>query len=201
MSATNTSLYASGAQAFLSGAIAATDTFKIALVLATYTPQLTSDSSWSAISSYEASGTGYTAGGQVLTSVGTGVLTSVGVAARISNTAYSLDQTVTVGSYVYVCVSSGTTAITAPTFPTVQGLTVVDGGATWACLGAWVAYLTSATASWNPLSLTNVRYGVIYDVTASGQLLVLVDLGSGQTLTGPWGLQPDPNTGWVMISG
>ena len=102
---------------------------------------------------------------------------------------------------MYVCVGTGTTAITPATgFPTIQGQTVVDGSVTWACLGTWISYFTSATPSWNPLSVT-ARYAVIYDVTRSGTLIALIDTGSSQVLTGPFALQPDPNVGWVFLSG
>jgi hypothetical protein len=127
-----------------------------------------------------------------------------GFSPRAGNTAYSLDQTIAFGIYIYVCVASGTTAIPNPasgSFPTVQGQAVVDGSVTWACLGNWVTFFQSATPSWNPLSLTNVQYGVIYDVTASDKLLVLINFGSPQTLTGPYALQPDPTTGWFFMSG
>jgi hypothetical protein len=42
------------------------DTFKVALMTSSYTPDLDNDDFWSDISADEASGTGYTAGGQTL---------------------------------------------------------------------------------------------------------------------------------------
>jgi hypothetical protein len=202
MSATTTSLYAKGVAAFLSGQIAPSNTFNLAFVTSSYTPNLAVDNVWSDISTNEASGSGYTAGGQALTSVSVGILGYQGFAPRQGNTAYSLDQTIAFGLYIYVCVGTGTTAIATPSsFPTAQGQTITDGTVIWACLGTWVVYFQSATPSWNPLSLTGVQYGVIYDTTASDQLLVLINLGSSQTLTGPYAQQPDPTTGWFFMSG
>lgn len=45
-----------------------TDTLKVALVTSSYTPNVDTDEFWSGVSTYEVSGTGYTAGGKVLTS-------------------------------------------------------------------------------------------------------------------------------------
>jgi hypothetical protein len=201
MSATTTSLYASILPvAFGSSLNWATDTLKLALVASSYSPSTGTDALWSAISSHETSGSGYTAGGVTLSGTESGVLAYASVSAHLTNTAYSLDQVVAAGGQIFVCVTAGTTAITSPTWPTVQGQTVTDGTVVWACLGPWLVYFTSASVSWNPLSLTNTRYGVIYDSTTD-QLIALIDTGSGQSLTGPWGLQPDPVSGWFFFSG
>ena len=43
-----------------------TDTIKVALATSSYTPDQDNDQTWSQVSAYEASGTGYTAGGAAL---------------------------------------------------------------------------------------------------------------------------------------
>lgn len=202
MSATTTNLYACALTNAFSGELNWTsDSIYLALVKATYTPNLASDTLWSAISSNEASGTGYTAGGfNLSTSTVQGSIPFTGESAWLANTAYAPNQVVAANSLLWICVVGGTTGVTQPTWPTGQGQTVVDNTVTWALLGSWLAYFTSATASWNPLSVTDVRYGVIYDQT-TGSLINLIDMGSAQSLTGPWGLQPDPVTGWFFFSG
>ena len=202
MSATVTNNYARAFTDAFSGELNWTsDNIFLALVQATYTPNLATDTVWSGISSNEAVGTGYTAGGfNLSTSTVQGTLSFIGAGGWLANTAYATNQVVAANSALWICVVSGNTGVTQPTWPTVQGQTVVDNTVTWALLGSWLAYFTSSTASWNPLSVTNVRYGVIYDQT-TGALICLIDMGSGQTLTGPWGLQPDPVTGWFFFSG
>jgi hypothetical protein len=201
MTATTTTLYAVAVQNAFAGEVNWTsDAVHLALVLATYTPNLVTDSVWTAISSHEASGSGYTTGGVLLSGVVAGVLGYSGVSPWLANTTYAADQVMNASSLMFICVAGGMSGVTAPTWPTSQGVTVPDNTATWACLGSYVSYFTSGTASWNPLSVTNVRYGVIYDAT-NESLIALIDMGSGQTLTGPFGLQPDPVTGWFFFSG
>lgn len=63
--------YGKGAEALLAGSIVwASDTIKVALLEATYTPAQNADEFWSEVSSHEASGVGYTAGGQTIVNAG-----------------------------------------------------------------------------------------------------------------------------------
>ncbi len=58
------------------------------------------------------------------------------IGTRVSSTAYTVGTLVrpaTVNGYVYKCTTAGTTAATAPTFPTVPGNTVTDGTVVWTC--------------------------------------------------------------------
>jgi len=54
------------------------------------------------------------------------------------STSYSLNQLViplaAQNGYTYKCTSAGTSDVTEPTWPTVIGNTVVDGGVTWQCV-------------------------------------------------------------------
>jgi len=197
MSATNTSFYASGIASFLSGAVDWTsDDVYLALVQASYSPNLAADSAWAPVSECEAVGAGYTPGGAQLASTSINVV-SVG-GNWLASTAFAENQVVQAGSGLAVCVVTGTTGSVVPKWPTAQGVTVQDGTVTWAYLGKWGIALSSSAVSWNPLTVTNVRYGVIY---SGERLLALIDMGSAFTLDGPWGLQPDPVTGWLFYSG
>lgn len=48
----------------------------------------------------------------------------------------------------YVCTVAGNSAASAPTFPTTQGATVVDGGATWQCMGPRVLSKADTGQMW-----------------------------------------------------
>lgn len=55
-----------------------------------------------------------------------------------ATTAYSLDdcvKPVTPAGYYYRCTAAGSSGGMEPTWPTTVGSTVVDGGATWTCMG------------------------------------------------------------------
>lgn len=56
---------------------------------------------------------------------------------RAASTAYALGAMIRLSAtngFVYKCTTAGTTAATAPTFPTVVGSTVTDGTAVWTCM-------------------------------------------------------------------
>lgn len=88
--------------------------------------------------------------------------TTVGVA-WASATAYTTsDYVVRAGGHYYKCIVAGTSAATAPTWPTVIGAQVVDGGATWQYVGAAAAPLakTAYAAGDFVFDSTNTRLGV-----------------------------------------
>lgn len=55
---------------------------------------------------------------------------------RESEEPYTLGQSIRVGSFRYVVQTAGTTAASAPTFPTAIGSTVLDGSVLWICVAA-----------------------------------------------------------------
>jgi len=70
-----------------------------------------------------------------LTTAGSGVVVGWSPGARANSTAYALGQVVTpaatLNGFVYECTTAGTSAGSAPTWPTVEGTTVTDGTVTW----------------------------------------------------------------------
>lgn len=61
--------------------------------------------------------------------------------ARANSTAYSVGGLILVSGRVYRCSTAGTSAVSAPTFPTALNATVTDGTVVWTCMGVasvWV---------------------------------------------------------------
>lgn len=184
------------------------DKLNMALLGSGYTPNLATDNHWSDISANEITGTGYTAGGQTLTSV-TWASTS---AANWSHTwaasnGYSYGQIVappTSTGYLYRCVVAGTSGTTAPTFPTVVGETVTDNTVTWACVGESVEIFSSAAVTWTTATFT-AYYAVIYDAqlgTPSAEpLIMLINFNGYQSPSGiNFTIAPDPILGWFVFT-
>lgn len=149
---------------------------------------------------------GYTAGGVALTSVTFNLTAAASAAAAATSTAYVVGQIVRPAAsngFVYRCTVAGTSGGSAPTWPTVIGQTVADGGVTWTCLGTGYLTLNTAAAAW-ATSAIKARYGVIYDSTpasdATRPLICLIDLGvSLASLGGTFQVNPDTAvSGWLV---
>lgn len=164
----------------------ASDSIKCALLGAGYTPNLTTHVHWSDVSASEASGTGYSAGGVALGTkthtvtaansfaVSNGLFTSGAWIATTAAVAGNIVHPISTNGFLYLCVASGTTGGSAPAWPTVQGGTVVDSGATWSCLGESITIWSSAVPTWTTTTVT-ASYAVIYDAqsgTASTEPLI-----------------------------
>lgn len=117
-----------------------------------------------------ASGGGYSTGGVALSSVGWAVTAanSWGVTAATA-TAYNRGDIVIPASpngYLYQAVVAGTSGGSAPSWPTVVGTTVADGGITWLNIGTSVTVLSAAdityTSSGGGFSAVA---GLVYDAT------------------------------------
>jgi hypothetical protein len=168
------------------------DTIVTTLHTSSYTPVLDSHTFVSDLTNELAASGGYTTGGVTLTSA-TGAITAANSWAtqRANSTAYVVGNIVrpaTGNGYLYSCTVAGTSGGSIPTYPTVVGQTVADGGVTWTCVAKSIIVLTAANASWSTASFTGVRYAVLSDRTpgsaATQPLLGLVDFVTDQAGSG-----------------
>ncbi len=183
------------------------DVLKVALMKATYTPNLSTNEFWSTISADEITGTGYVAGGATLAGV-TLTLTPANTwaTARASTTTYAVGAVVrpaTANGYLYRCTVAGKTGSTIPTFPTALGLTVTDGTVTWSTMGADIIVLKSTPAQWTGATFS-ADYAVLYAAhvkTGISPLAALQTFGTTQSPTGQtYQVIPTPKLGWFAFS-
>lgn len=162
-----------------------THTLKMALVASTYTPSLAADMFWSDVDAHEITGTGYTVGGDTLTtvalSVTTGTAWGTSWASGVPTNIGDILRPTAANGFVYQASTAGTTGVAQPIWPTIFGETVIDNGIVWTCIGIGVFQFKSDSASWAAATFS-ARYGVIRDaqtgVDTTEPLLVLVDFGS-----------------------
>lgn len=191
------------------------DTIKV-MALSAYTVGSTQDTaqylSDVLAAATEATGTGtsgYTAGGATLASK-TLVYTAANSWAtqRANSTAYTIGDVVrptTGNGYVYQAIAAGTSAGSAPTWPTVIGQTVTDGGVTWACVGRGVLMLDAADPAWttgNPGSLT-ASYLVFYKSTgtdSTSPVILYWDLGGAQVASNGGAFTPQLDAGEGLLT-
>jgi hypothetical protein len=171
------SLYGQVNSALWSGSLNfASDTIKGALVGSAYTPDFTAHQFFSSITN-EVTGTGYTAGGATLASkTSTFTAANSWATTRANSTAYALGAIVrpaTGNGYLYQAVVAGTSGASIPTYPTVVGQTVTDGGVTWVCKGRSVLVLDCADLTW-PGSTITPRGIVIYKSTGTASTSPLI---------------------------
>lgn len=161
------------------------DTLKVMLCSSSYTPNLDTHDYKNDVTNELATAGGYTQTGASLTSV-TMVWTAANswATARANSTVYAAGQYVrpaTGNGYLYMAAVGGTSAGSIPTYPTVIGQTVTDGGVTWVCVGTGAFVLDAADVSWSGATFT-ARYAVIYDSTpatdATRPLIGLIDFGA-----------------------
>ena len=165
------------------------DSIYLALVGTGYTPNIATHDFWDDVVANEISGTGYTANGALLgTKTMTITIANSWGTTWASSTAYTAGRVVrptTGNTYLYRATGAGTSAGSEPTWPTTIGATVTDNGVTWTNVGRAIVQFDAADASWTSSTITNARYGVIYDRTpasdATRPLLGLLDFGSSQS--------------------
>lgn len=182
-----------------------TDTVKAMLCTSTYAPNLDTHRYKSAVTN-EIVGTGYTAGGVTLGSK-TVVYTAANswATARANSTAYALGDVVrpaTGNGFLYKAVVAGTSAASIPTYPTVVGQTVTDGGVTWVNLGTGIFVLDAADPSWAGATFT-ARYLIFYKSTgtdATSPLISLVDFGADVSVTAGTFTYVIPATGIANVA-
>lgn len=107
---------------------------------------------------------------------------------RANSTAYVLGDVVRPASgngFLYMATSSGTTAGTIPTYPTVLGQSVTDGGVVWECIGSGITVFGCSDPSWSSATFGPARYAVLSDRTSGNNstnpLIGYVDYGSDKT--------------------
>jgi hypothetical protein len=166
-----------------------TDVIKCSLHTSTYTPNRDTHRYQSDLTNEVASGNGYTTGGATLAGCSMAYTAANSLTAWVGSTAYKLNDVrrpATGNGYAYQAIVAGTSSGSAPVWPTVIGLTVTDGGVTWACIGRGVLVIDANDPSWANATIT-ARYGVIYDSTpgtaGTNPLLLLIDFGSDQVST------------------
>lgn len=139
-------------------------------------------------------GGGYTvgtAGGGGLAAAGVSMTLTVanswGVS-RANTTAYALGDIVrpaTGNGFLYRCSTAGTSGGSIPTYPTVIGQTVTDGGAQWECIGSAIVVCNATDPVWASFTAGPARYAVLSDRTpgtlATDPLIAYVDFITDKT--------------------
>ncbi len=172
-----------------------TDDLRLTLHTATYAPNLDLHDYVDDLTNELATGGGYTAGGLAVTKpAGANAYTAANSwgQAWAASTAYDLGRVikpVTGNGRLYRAAVAGTSAATEPTWPTTVGLTVVDGGVTWECVGSGIVVLKLDDAVWaSPTTFGPFRYAVLSDRTpataATQPLLGLSDFTTDRTAGG-----------------
>lgn len=196
--------YALAQMAMLNGEID-TDSANLKWTLHTsgYTPNRLTHDYVSDLGSELAASGGYSTGGVAVTGSRTMTVANSWATSRANSTAYTVGQVVrpaTANTFLYRCVVAGTSGGSIPTYPTVIGTTVVDGGVTWECVGSAIIVFTTSSPSWAAASFTGVRYSVLSQrdagTTATQPLICYIDwttdkAGQGGAFTvnaGPQGL-------------
>ena len=164
------------------------DDIKMALHTSTFTPNYDTDEFQDNLGN-ETTGTAYVAGGATMTSEAVTLVLDGTATAHSTATAYDVGDIVRPSSangYVYRCIAAGTSAGSAPTFPTVIGQDVDDGVTlVWENAGTLFVKLTSDDVTWSTASIT-ARYAVIYVNGSNGTtdyVIVILDFGQDESTT------------------
>lgn len=185
------------------------DTIKMSLHTSTYSPNLATDDFFNDATNELGTAGGYTAGGATLANKATSLVDANSWSrSRANSTAYRVGEIVrpaTGNGFVYVCSVAGTSGGSIPTYPTVIGTTVADGGVTWTCAGVRVFRFTSDPVTWAaPFSAGPFRRAVMYVDTAGAAttdpLIAVASYPSDVTgLDGSHTITPDAANGWLAI--
>lgn len=164
-------------------------TFSARLLTTAYTPNLDTHDDWADVSANEAAGTGYTAGGQALASK-TVTFTAANSWATpwAASTAYSVGDVVrptTGNGFLYRAVTAGSSAASEPTWPTVNGQDVTDGGVVWENVGTGIVAFDFTDPLWDASggSLSAGYMVIVDDTHANDSLVALVDFEGEVTAT------------------
>lgn len=185
-----------------------TDVIKCMLCTASHTPNVATHQYKSSVTNEVAASGSYAAGGVTLGSA-TVVVTAANSWAtqRANATAYDVGVVVrpaTGNGFLYQASVAGTSGGSVPTFPTVIGATVADGGVTWTCLGRAAIVLDANDIAITGATIT-ARYGVIYDSSpasdATRPLIALIDFGADMSSTaGPFNVTFDAQGIAILVT-
>jgi hypothetical protein len=155
----------------------------------TYVPNFDTHAYVSDLSNELTTGGGYTAGGLAIASpTRTYTAANSWATQRANSTAYVAGDVVrpaTGNGLLYMATTSGTTGGTVPTYPTVLGQTVADGGVTWECIGSGIVVFGCSDPSWSTATFGPARGAALSDRTpgtaATQPLIGYVDYGTDKT--------------------
>jgi hypothetical protein len=155
----------------------------------TYVPNQDTHAYVSDLTNELTTGGGYTAGGLAIASpTRTYTAANAWTVQRANTTAYAVGDIVrpaTGNGFLYMASVAGTSGGSIPTYPTVVGTTVADGGVTWECIGSGIIVFGCSDPSWSSATFGPARYAVLSDRTpgtaATQPLIGYVDYGSDKT--------------------
>lgn len=166
---------------------------RLTLHTSSYTPNLDTHDYVDDLTNELGTANGYTAGGIALTTEALAYTAANSWTTQwAASTAYAVDRIVrptTGNGRLYRVAVAGTSAASQPTWPTTIGLTVVDGGVTWECVGSGIIVFDADDTVWaSPNTFGPWRYGVLSDRTpgtaATQPLLGLIDFVTDRTAQG-----------------
>lgn len=183
-----------------------TNTIKVALMAATFNFNDAHDF-WDDVSASDYSSTGYTAGGDTITTATIVETDSSALTARANSTAYvkgDVRRTGTDSGRVFLCVVAGTSAGSEPggmaTLGTFREIT--DGSVVWVNVGSAITALDGDAVSWTGLDQGGTNAAVIWkDTTVAGTspLLGYIDFETTETPT-DLTITP-PAEGYLFLAG
>jgi hypothetical protein len=165
------------------------DSLKLTLHTSTYSPNLDTHAYVSDLTNELGTAGNYTSGGFTVTAIAPAytAANSWGTS-RANSTAYALGDVVrpaSANTFLYVATSAGTSGGSLPTYPTIVGQTVADGGVTWSNVGSGIIVIDANDVTQASFTAGPFRYAVLSDRTpgtaATQPLIGLTDFTSNQT--------------------
>lgn len=183
-----------------------TGTIKMALVTSSHSFNDTHEF-WNDVSTNEASGTGYSAGGATLGTKTNSVVDSSALTAWQATTSYAVGDLVrksTDDGHCYRCVVAGTSDGSEPTWVTTTlRETAETGSVRWVEFGAAYQKISSAQVQWTISGTITARYAILYETGSAGvddYLLGQIDFGQDETASGGGTFTITPHaTGWLRV--